>query len=299
MKNVGKELESAIMDIMKKIFAVIAVVFCLVTVQTVVCCRAFAQAGNDGDIAVALPEDTPFGFHSLAVDTYGDGVTPVIDGEYYALVWIQNGFDFAGFKCDATLNDAEHNDIVYLRSLAKDGKCPPVDFVITKDYIEAHKNGEYKVVVLDTRCEEGVLAERNADGSPRRVNGWGWTKGFLDVWNPEEYAAGIKPIPPSAKTCLASLLPADCRRPRITDFNFDVDGNAVIEFKGSEKFLSYRASDRALESPSGPAKGRRGKLVEGAGDDKTAVKIVIPKSELPGGSGFFGVDAETDWTTGK
>lgn len=266
-----------------------------------ICSFAIVQAANGDSTAVVVagegPKDVPFGFHSVAVDTYGDGVTPVIDGEYYALVWMAKGYDFVGFKNDGTLIDPEHNELVYLRSLAKDGKCPPVDFVITAAFCAAHPGGNYRVIVLDTRCEDGVLAEQNEDGSLRRVNGWGWTKGFLDVWDPEAYAAGNKPILPSSKVDLASLLPADCRRPRITDFRFDAEGNAVIGFKGSEKFLSYHASDRALAP--GESKGRRGKLVEGAGDDETEVTVVIPAAELPGELGLFGVDAETDWTTGR
>ena len=244
-------------------------------------------------VFAANTDDMPFGYHSTGIDTYGDNKTPVLDGEYYALVWIATGAEFAGFKFDGTLVDEEKNDIVFLRPLAENGKCPPVDFVIPRLYRDEHPKGEYRVVLLDTRCREDELAARNADGSLPRVNGWGWANGTVSE---REESAGRKGLGGyGAMTDIASLLPQDCRRPEITKFFFDADGNAVLEFKGSERYLSYLATKGATPATVGEEKG--GELAEGAGDDDTPVTIVIPKAELAEGAAFFGIKAKTtEWT---
>ena len=242
-------------------------------------------------------DDLPLGYHSVGVDTYGDGVTPVVDGECYALVWTATDHTFMGFKADGTLVDEENNGVVYLRSMAKNGKCPPVAFIVPRSYRDAHPEGEYRVVVLDTRSAQGVLAGLDANGTLRRVNGWGWAKG--KVTRKDKIARYFNPaaIPAGAHVGTASTMPKNRRRPRITNFSFDADGNAVIEFKGSERYLSYRVSKGRSPASIGEEKGSN--LKEGAGDDATPVRIVIPKSELSADHGFFGIDAKDDWTVQK
>lgn len=124
--------------------------------------------------------DMPLGYHSTGIDTYGDGVTPVLDGECYALVWMASGYDFAGFKYDGSLVDPVNNEIVsdedyyYICPCAKGGKSLPLAFIVKEAYRNAHKYGTYRVVVLDTRVTANSLAGLNEDGTLRRVNGWGW-----------------------------------------------------------------------------------------------------------------------------
>lgn len=250
----------------------------------------FAVFAASGDSSVAAAGVLPFGFHSVAVDTYGDGITPVVDGECYALVWIADGRAFGGFKCDGTLVDPENSDVVYLRALARGGKCPPVDFIVSGDYQKAHPHGTYRVVLLDTRLGDGTLAGANEDGAPARVNGWGWAKGRLEMKD----IGTASPLGASVGT--AALPPPNCRRPQITKFEFDSDGNAVLEFKCSERYLSYRATRGGTPAAVGETRGAN--VVDGAGDDETPVRIVISKEELKGDAGFFGVGA-MDWTTEK
>lgn len=284
------------MDIMKKIFAVIAVVFCLVTVQTVVCCRAFAQAGNDGEIAVASPKDMPLGFHSVGIDTYSDGVTPVIDGECYALVWTRDGFDFAGFLANGSLIDAKNNDIVHVRSLAKDGKCPPVNFVVSERYRTEHPGGTYRVVVLDTRTTASALAGLDAAAGLKRVNGWGWAKVRRDyVADVIRTFAAAPSALSGARIDTAARMPADSRPPRIMSFAFDAVGNALIGFKG-ESYLSYRVAEGKTIASVGETKGSD--LAPGSGEDETPAQLMVPKQELETGAAFFRVEAK-DWMCGE
>ena len=242
--------------------------------------------------ADAEMNDVPMGYRSVGIDTYADK-TPVIDGECYALIWMRDGYEFAGIQCDGTLVDTANNDIVYIRSLAKDGMCPPVNFVISEKFRETHPNGLYGVVVLDTRCTKGTLAGFDQNGQLYRVNGWGWAKVRRD--NAAKTARML-----SATGSLGALignsakLPTNCRRPRITSFAFDAEGNAVVEFKGSERYLSYRISEGKTPEAVGEKKSEE--LTEGVGDDETAVRIVIPRGRMNGNAGFMRVEAKTDWT---
>ena len=243
-----------------------------------------------GMFAYADYADLPFGYHSVGVDTYGDGKTRVLDGECYALVWMASGCDFAGFMSDGTLVNAAQNDIVLVSSLAEGGKCPPVDFIVRADFIKRHPAGTYRVLVLDTRATESSLAGLNDDGSLSRVNGWGWAKGTLSrkdkVMRMLNAAA-----PVGATTGIASLLPADCGNLKITGFSFDREGNAVMTVQGTKSFLSYRVTKGETPDAVGEEKGKQ--LVPGANDE---IRLVIPKAELNPTTGFFGAEAKTDWT---
>lgn len=247
-----------------------------------------------GLAAFADYADLPFGYHSVGFDTYGDGVTRVLDGECYALVWMANDCDFAGFKCDGTLVDAEQNAVVYVRSLAEGGKCPPVDFIVTPDFTKSHPAGTYRVVVLDTRVTEGTLAGLNDDYSLRRVNGWGWAKGSLSRKDKVKKLMGLTSPVGGALTDIAARLPAGCRNLKITSFSFDEAGNAVMTVRGTKSFLSYRATGGETPATVGEKKGKA--LVQGANDEDVEVQIVISKDELDPTAGFFGAEAKTDWT---
>lgn len=249
---------------------------------------AFAQ------VSLADATDRPMGYHSVGIDTYAD-MTPVIDGECYALVWTRSGNDFAGFRADGSLIDAENNDIVHIRSLAKDGKCPPVNFVVSEDYRTKHPGGSYRVVVLDTRGTKSTLAGLDSDGLLVRVNGWGWAKVRRDDAASTVQLMGVT-VPAGAVIDAAALMPADCRRPRITSFTRDADGNFLLEFTGSERYLTYRAAEGGTIGSVGETKGEN--LVEGTGDDKKPVKIVVPESERTPEGAFYRVEAE-DWGMGK
>ena len=91
---------------------------------------------------------------STVADKYADGVTPVADGEWYALCWSEDGV-FEGITSECEPADA--NDKIYLMApLAKGGRCPTVVFQL--DSKEAPTSGQYCIYLLDTR---GVDADGN------------------------------------------------------------------------------------------------------------------------------------------
>lgn len=252
-----------------------------------------------GLVACADYADMPFGYHSVGVDTYGDGVTPVLDGECYALVWIASNNDFAGFKYDGSLVDDVNNDIVsdddmlYVCPFAQGGKCPPVDFIVKKAYRDAHKNGSYRVVVLDTRVTPTTLAGLNDDGTLRRVNGWGWANVKRDDAGRSKMLLGVAPVGLGSATDQAAQQPADSCDPVITSFSFNEAGDAVVKFKCTKSYYSYLLEVGATPASVGEEKGED--LVEGAADEETERTIVIPKENLPEGGAFFRVGAKMDW----
>ena len=248
----------------------------------------------------AGPSDLPFGYHSVGFDTYGDGETRVLDGECYALIWMANDCEFAGFKYDGSLVDPVNNGIVsndgfyYICPLAKGGKCPPVDFIVKDAYRKAHVGGSYRVVVLDTRVTAGSLAGLNDDGSLRRVNGWGWANVKRDDEVSSKMLFGAAPAVLGAATDQAAQQPDDSCNPVITSFSFNEAGDAVVTFKCTKRYYSYLLNMGATPATVGETKGEE--LVEGAEDVETERTIVIPKEKLPEDKSFFRVGAKLDWT---
>lgn len=265
---------------MKEIFTIIMMVIVL-----------FAYANN---------ADLPLGYCSAGVDTYGNGKTPVLDGECYALVWIASNSDFAGFKCDGSLVDSVNNDIVsddgffYIVPCAKGGRSARLAFIVKEAYRAAHKDGTYRVVVLDTRVTARSLAGLNADGTLRRVNGWGWANVRRDDAAQAMKLMSAAPVALGAATDQAAQKPDDSCDPVITSFYFDEAGNAVVTFKCTKSYYSYLLEMGATPVTVGEEKGEE--LVEGAPDEETERTIVIPKEKLPEDKSFFRVGAKLDWT---
>lgn len=89
-------------------------------------------------------------------DYYKDGVTQAVDGEVYALVWTKDGAP--EFEIDAAGNVlSEGSKVIKMVSIAKDGKCPPVLFVLTGANAEL-TGGTFNLYLLDTRskAEDGT-----------------------------------------------------------------------------------------------------------------------------------------------
>lgn len=102
---------------------------------------------------------------STEADTYSDG-TPVVDGEWYALVWSANDV-FGGLTSD--LEPVVGGDKVMIcAKLAKDGRCPYTMFQI--DSKDAPENGNYFVYLLDTRVN-AVASDADKNGKPAVING--------------------------------------------------------------------------------------------------------------------------------
>lgn len=242
-------------------------------------------------LAVDL-SDQHYGYHSTGTDKYADGST-VLDGECYALIWMSEGSDFKGFYYDGSLVDAKNNDLIHIRSLAEGGRCPPVDFIVSDEIAKAHPKGSYKVVVLDTRCTKGALAGLDENGDLVRVNGWGWANVKCDSVKKSSSTSAGAAVADSILAALVdkpSRVPADCARPRITAISIDDDGNVHLRFKGTERYLSYYATQGGtLESADAE---RSDEVIPGAGNVETEMSVVIQKKQLPENAGFMLIKAE-------
>lgn len=227
MKNVGKELESAIMNIMKKIFAVIAVVFCL----------ASAQAANDDVFACCS---------TVGPDYYADGQTLVADGEVYALVYTKKGATFAGFQADGSLVDATASEVVMLLPQAKGGRCQPTLCIVPKAYSTSRRTGVWELYVLDTRRADGTPAGVDENGALTRVRTWGRTAATVrigsDVYSTQPAAIADGPVArgPSHSVVASELsaLPADVSAPTITGIEVR-DGRVTLNVGGTRPYLTY------------------------------------------------------------
>ena len=82
-------------------------------------------------------------FSTPGPDMYADGKTIVLDGERYALVYTKDGVQQTVLVYGGTGSDGK----IYG---AKDGKCPPVMFVVS-DGATKYTGGEWGVFLLDTR----------------------------------------------------------------------------------------------------------------------------------------------------
>ena len=93
--------------------------------------------------AFAGADDLLVYFSTPGPDLYADGKTTVLDGERYALVYTKDGEQQTVLVYGGTGSDGK----VYG---AKDGKCPPVMFVVS-DGVTKYTGGEWGVFLLDTR----------------------------------------------------------------------------------------------------------------------------------------------------
>ncbi len=90
-------------------------------------------------------------FSSAGPDKYADGTT-VVDGEVYALIWVKTDATFGGINADGSLVDATNNKIVSAASLAKDGGCPTVLFLLDGENVGLDEKGTFGVYLFDTRA---------------------------------------------------------------------------------------------------------------------------------------------------
>lgn len=232
----------------------------------------------------AVGDDLPHGYRSLGIDTYASG-EPVRDGECYALVWVRNGFDFAGYCRNGALVDAANNAQVMVRAIAVGGQCPPVNFLVPEAFASAHADGSYTVVVLDTRAANGVPAGLNAAGTLSRVNGWGRANVRRDETVSSSGKVALKAASVlGSQISNAAKVPATCRQPVITGLSFDAAGNAVVECEATEDYMSYRLAAGETPAAVGAVVGQE--RCDGSGTAEK-VRLTFSRDEINGSSAAF------------
>lgn len=244
-------------------------------------------------VAVCLPtigSDVPYGYRSLGVDTYASGER-VCDGECYAFVWVRNGSVFAGYNRDGSLVDTVNNIQIYVRPLAVNGQCPPVNFLIDEAFAAAHADGSYKVLVLDTRRADGTPAGVDAANGLWRVNGWGEANLRRRVLA-KTRAFSASPTASGSVSDQAAKIPDGCRKPVITKFSIDADGNAVVEVADTERYLTYRIAAGETPARVGDSVGQAKCDGNGTGE---RVRLTLKRDEMKNpSSAFMRVEAVTD-----
>ena len=193
-----------------KVLAGIVLIGALVAVGAV-------QGANDDCFACCSTEGP---------DCYADG-TPVAEGEAYALVYTQKGSVFAGFKADGSLVDETASELV---------------MTLPKAYASKRTTGTWELVLLDTRKADRRPAGLGEDGSPVRVNAWGFTQSTVrfteSAFPVRTLAGGSSPWETGVVASKPSLLPANVLQPRVTGIS--VAGERVsLTVADTVPYLTY------------------------------------------------------------
>lgn len=232
--------------------------------------------------ARAAQDDLRLVFETKGPDSYADK-TSVLDGEFYALVWVKAGAAFAGFNADATLVDAEANELVAVVPFAKGGRLPATKKQLAAETAGHYAAGSFAVILLDTRNADGTLAAAAKDELgrpfPAKVNG----QSMLAVQTAESaaYSAALG-IDAPIQIASASAVPEGTPQPVITKVAMRQGPNGqemVISVKGTVPYLDYTAANEkgaAIEATAATGKA--------SADD--TIEIVVPAT---GASGLYKV----------
>ncbi|MBQ2625842.1 MAG: hypothetical protein IJG18_12175 [Kiritimatiellae bacterium] len=233
----------------------IAVLFALLSVA------AFAGADKDLNISFSTP----------GPDQYADG-TPVLDDEYYALVW--------------TPANGGEQTIVCAVKAAKDGKCVPVLFTVDA---ETYKEGTFGVYLLDTRVfatdengdtkVTGLAGKFDADSQNVKV---AVADGIVSSEGAIVTADAAKGVSADGYDLAALNVPA----PRVTKIEVE-NANVVVTVADTVPFVAYTlqaGSDVKKEFSVPPA------ATCANGNKGGEIKLVTPKEP---GAQFFKVSTTT------
>lgn len=266
-------------------------------------------------VARAALDDVVVTFWSLGPDCYADG-SPVMEGDIYALVWVRDGFTFAGFQADGTLADPANCIVLFAPTNArtkmygdKKGGCclPGTLFQVPNWWHETHRDGRYEVVLLDTRTTgpDGVLRPFCANPgevlyshfSCSATGAWvvnptgsfGYVRGWCSTDISVKVSMGGSPIQAcqtrSVQTAPSALPPnVEVPEPQITSFKIE-DGKAKLTFTDSSPLLLYSiASGETLDALENDPT-----VTPVSGSADATAELSLSASAGEGGSRFFKV----------
>lgn len=235
----------------------------------------------------AAQNDLRLMFWSNGPDKYQDG-SVVADGEMYALVWVKDGAEFAGFKADGSLAGDGAAELLACGPWALNGGCRPVLHLIAADDAPKYADGSYRLVVLDTRNADGTVSAPAHDADGKVV--LTVVNGSQSVAETAGRVAGLSADLKSASGILIdapSAVPADAPRPQITGLEMvTVNGQRMMRLtvRNTVPYLRYKAA--AVDVGSAAAVEATGAPVNGADGDDREVEVLIPAE---GNSGFYKV----------
>ena len=236
-------------------------------------CAAVASAA-----VFAGMDNVVISFSTPGPDTYADGTT-VVDKECYALVWTPDGEEFSGVNSDGTA--AGGSKVVLKAPVAKDGKCPRIQFQVDEDYVAAnYPGGTWSVVLLDTR-----VFKLDADGKPvigddgkrevaslgnaSNVNGYG----VVGSAKPASAVKGAGAAAVGGVAAASGTVAADVPAPVVKDIS--VDGDYVyITITSTKPAYKYTLESGATPDAIAEAAGAPADY----GSESTDVILVKPKT---------------------
>ena len=232
----------------------IAVLFALMT--------AAVFAGAENNLAINFSTPGP--------DKYADGTT-VLDGEYYALVWT---------AADGT------QKLVRYAGLAKDGKCPPVVFIVPENEASAG-SGTWGVYLLDTRVfATDAEGKTVVTGLARSISGENVKVAIRDGISGSAgtiaTADASEAVSPESYNLDALGVPV----PVVTKIQIE-NANVVVTVANTVPFVGYTLqSGDDVTSFSVPADAEKAN----GGSNGGEIKLVAPKKD---GARFFKVSTTT------
>lgn len=216
--------------------------------------------------AFAGANDLLIMFSTPGVDKYADGTT-VLDGESYALVW--------------TPTEGAQETVLSV-PLAKDGKCPPVLFVVDENDAPKYTDGTWGVFLLDSRdfakdASGKTLAALDEKGQPKVVNvkasvadGLAKTSGFESAVAGKGVSAGEY-----------DLEGANIPKPVVSGIKV-VGANVIVTVKNTVPFVGYTLQAGSDVSNFAVPEGAS----SAAGNASDEINLVAPKKD---GAQFFKV----------
>lgn len=232
--------------------------------------------------AFAAQNDALVSFSTKGPDAYADGTT-VLDGECYALVWLQNGASGLTVAADGSATGGE---IVLAAPIAKGGRCPSVVFEVdARDMATKCADGSWGVYLLDTRrwgADGKARPAGTANGKVVLVNAAGavTSAAVRVVAGKSETVGGVTG---AAVASTATAVPAEAPAPEITGIRVD-GANVYVTVRGTVPYLQYGISTGATPD----------NVVDGIGDKQTGAaaasdEIILVAPAKDGGA-FFKVE---------
>ena len=218
-----------------------------------------------------------FSTNGAEPDRYADGEV-VLDGECYALVWSKDGV-FDGLQADGTPVDAA-DQVILVAAVAQNGHCPEVVFQVSAERADALANGQYGVILLDTRVKRGekVVPRGTVGGKLTMVNGFGTVAEQMKV-KASEHASIDELLRAGGQVADQNAVVAEnVQQPRIK--HIWIEGNNVfLKVENLNGFMRVQGGN----SPSSFTAMGAATETDGSGSD---VILVAPKV---GNSGFYKV----------
>jgi len=239
-------------------------------------------------------EDPTVEFYSEGPDTYMDG-SDVIDGEFYALVWVPDTANVPEYSANGQLLSSDGCKVLTAGRWASEKGCgdkidigggirvrSSISHSIKKSLFDTLKNGSFRLCLLDTRMADSKTLSQSvttADGYPFPV----MINGYVTTAKASGQAAVISTsvnIDTPIKVTTVSTVPAGVQQPVIVSMTMRAEGkNRVmdIEVECTYEYLRYTAA--AGSTPGGIGSGDAEGATAANGDQTKRIVITVPATE--------------------